>query len=51
MYKRQGQMLTKPSVSELLEREAARKRAPGDTPTLRAEPAPELPPGAMPRPA
>jgi len=46
-----GQMLTKPSVSELLEREAARKRAPGDTPTLRAEPAPELPPGAMPRPA
>jgi cell division protease FtsH len=44
-----GEILDKPTVSELLSRET-RKRAPGDVPPVSST-EPELPPGAMPRPA
>jgi cell division protease FtsH len=44
-----GELLDKPTVGELLSREA-KKRAPGDVPPI-ASAEPDLPPGAMPRPA
>ncbi len=44
-----GELLDKPTVSELLSREA-RKRAPGDVPPITSA-EPDLPPGAMPSPA
>jgi cell division protease FtsH len=45
-----GERLDKPTVSELLAAEAKR-RAPGDIPVIRPEERPDIPPGAMPRPA
>ncbi|MEX2218614.1 MAG: ATP-dependent zinc metalloprotease FtsH [Phycisphaerales bacterium] len=44
-----GELVDKPTVSELLARES-KKLAPGDAPTRKTE-EPELPPGAFPRPA
>jgi cell division protease FtsH len=46
-----GEQLNKPTVSELLAAEA-RRRAPGDIPpVVRPDEEPDLPPGALPRPA